>query len=198
MEQQNNTTDEHKRIAYDINQSQNSTEGDSYFSSHSGSSSQMDNDLSVGWKRIFSIFDRLDVYHNGYGAKNSPSLYKSLSFSEKFAISFSIWGFFFGALYYLVKKMYLKAALYMSAVFFVVAVVELIFIDVLKTDLPVLLDNLLTYGAAGFFAVMAKYDYYMFRRYNIKYVRVLPDIFKNSWFVLLVFLVSLWLCFFCI
>lgn len=140
------------------------------------------NDISESWKRIFVQFDRINIYQKGwwkaYKERRYPSLY------------WSWWGFFFGPLYYLCKKMWLKLFLYDSLIVLITLPLEYF----LYTDDYFLQDNpfrlirnifffLLTNNLL--FILFAKYDYYLFKRYNIKYVRGFPKIFRKGWFVFL-------------
>ncbi len=152
-----------------------------------------DGDVSEGWLRIFEIFDRTGAFERGY----SKADFKSLTFSERFKISFSILAFLFGPIYYLFKGMVLKAGIYVSC-FFVIETVLTVLYSLSGSSLVLALDNFLGYGFAAFMSVMAKYDYYLLKRHNISYVRALPHIFRQTWFVSVLFGLTLLSCFLCV
>lgn len=57
--------------------------------------------ISETWKRKFNLIEKA-------GGSELPNI-KALTFGEKFAINFNIWGMIFGPFYFLVKGMYKKS-----------------------------------------------------------------------------------------
>ena len=138
-------------------------------------------EVSRSWQRIFDTFDKTNAYEKGIFRMSS----NGLSYREKLRISFSILAFLFGPLYYLCKGMFLKAFLY-TAILSVITLLVVIGAEVIfDYEMSKTMIRWLSVMSSVFFAVMAKYDYYLYKCHGIKYVRALPVVFRKTWFCVL-------------
>ena len=70
-----------------------------------------DLEVSKSWKAKFKTLERIGAKEQFITKATTSAEFKSLSFKEKQQVNFNIWAMFFGPIYYLVKKMWLKGAL---------------------------------------------------------------------------------------
>ncbi|MBQ9221422.1 zinc-ribbon domain-containing protein [Succinivibrio sp.] len=140
-------------------------------------------DVSEDWKKIFEIFDQINVYKDGYFFNKAL---RKVKYFQRLKVAFCFWAFIFGPFYYFVKKMWLKGFLYSILISFFLLPIDILEIFDIYT-LPSKVERLLYIIPSAFFASFAKYDYYLYKRYDIKYIRGFPDIFKKAWFTLLLY-----------
>lgn len=112
--------------------------------------------VSKSWQKKFAIFDRINASGSSfYHVMPSPE-YQALGFWEKQKVSFNIWAFLFGAIYYFCKTMWARGFVLLGCIWLVSAVLMLMEILFNTTFHP------LAYWipAAVICAQLADYDYY--------------------------------------
>jgi len=73
-------------------------------------------EISSSWKDKFKLLENVGAKEHFISKVMTSAKYKSLGFKEKQQVSLNVWAFFFGPLYYLFKKMWLKGALLWGAI----------------------------------------------------------------------------------
>lgn len=112
--------------------------------------------LSKAWQHKFDLLEKVGANHQSiYRAMGTPE-YKAMGFRDKQRISFNVWAFLFGPLYYFVKKMWAKGLLILAFIWLLATVFTLVEVA-LGTRFP---DVVYWIPGAVIFAQLANHDYY--------------------------------------
>ncbi|RUR51302.1 DUF2628 domain-containing protein [Vreelandella populi] len=112
--------------------------------------------LSKVWQHKFDLFEKVGSDHQSIYRAMGTSEYKALGFRDKQRISFNVWAFLFGPLYYFVKKMWAKGLLILAFIWLLATVFTLVEVA-LGTRFP---DVVYWIPGAVIFAQLANHDYY--------------------------------------
>jgi hypothetical protein len=111
-----------------------------------GSSGSAPEVISESWLEKFALIEKA-------GGVKMPGI-KSLPVSERIKVSFNVWGFLFGPIYYFAKGMWKKSLPLLGIAIVLVVILEAIF---RKFGFP---ESLTNFVASAIFAARANIDYY--------------------------------------
>lgn len=112
--------------------------------------------LSKSWQHKFDLLEKVGANrHSIYRAMGTEE-FKALGFRDKQRITFNIWAFIFGPLYYFVKKMWAKGLLLLTSIWLLATALTLVEVTI-GFRLP---DVMYWIPSAVICAQLASHDYY--------------------------------------
>ncbi|SFT91678.1 DUF2628 domain-containing protein [Halomonas saccharevitans] len=133
--------------------------------------------LSQAWKTKFDLLEKVGADHRSiYKAMGTPE-YKALGFRDKQRITFNLWAFVFGPLYYFVKKMWGKGLLIIALTWLLATALTLFEVAV-GFSLPGVVYWI---PSAVICAQFANHDYYRKVTKHETAWPATPDFFTKPW-----------------
>ncbi|SDN60630.1 DUF2628 domain-containing protein [Vreelandella arcis] len=113
-------------------------------------------ELSKTWQHKFDLLEKVGADHQSIYRSMGTAEYKALGFRDKQRITFNLWAFIFGPLYYFVKKMWAKGLLLLALIWLLSTALTLVEVA-LGFSLP---DVVYWIPGAVICAQLANHDYY--------------------------------------
>lgn len=112
--------------------------------------------LSKAWQHKFDLLEKVGADHQSIYRAMGTADYKALGFRDKQRITFNLWAFIFGPLYYFVKKMWGKGLLILAFIWLLATALTLVEVA-LGFTLP---DVVFWIPSSIICAQLAAHDYY--------------------------------------
>lgn len=113
-------------------------------------------ELSKAWQHKFELLEKVGADHQSIYRAMGTVEYKALGFRDKQRITFNVWAFIFGPLYYFVKKMWVKGLLILAFIWLLATALTLVEVA-LGFSIP---DVVYWIPTAVICAQLASHDYY--------------------------------------